>query len=103
MKVKDKRLRLPDKLVYTALPFAMAGALACSSSGVKTASDASSGDGPVNPTDAQGDTLPMLDAASDVCAAYYCASTGQIDGAVCPGPVCDLSECPADSGCEPLA
>lgn len=102
MKAK-KPLRLPDKLAYTALPFAMAGALACSSSTTKSAADASSGDGPVNPMDAQADSLPPLDGASDVCAVYYCASTGQIDGAVCPGPVCDLSECPADAGCTPLA
>jgi hypothetical protein len=44
-------------------------------------------DGPT-PTDA----CPMPD--------LYCGAT--VADASCPGPVCDLSECPMDAGCEPF-
>lgn len=143
--LKKNALRLPDKLVCTALRFAVAGTLACSTSASSQPGTDASGtdapldaiDSPVNTmdvtaldtsvndvgaqdtqtndgsvTDAATDGVTMMDVAIldapmdssslDGCV-LYCGPTGTVDGAVCPGLICDLSQCPLDSGCEPFA
>jgi hypothetical protein len=40
------------------------------------------------------------DAADDCAANYYCGPASP--DASCPGPVCDLSLCDFDAGCEPF-
>jgi hypothetical protein len=66
----------------------------------------------VGPMEASQDVDPreasIVDAATDVlseggdeCAPNYFCGPATADAA-CPGPVCDLSECPLDAGCEPF-
>ncbi len=120
-------MRLPTKLAFTAFHVAVAGTIACAA---KTDHGTPSGDAsPDVPMEAAADVtadvaeaaandvatqdvVPMeasiVDAATDVpseggdeCAAnYYCGQA--TPDASCPGPVCDLSECPLDAGCEPF-
>ncbi len=80
-------LRLPERFVFTVLRFAVAGAVACSEYGTI----AGSGNPDAAPADAQ-----------DECAnpQYYCSPSSTVDGAVCRGYICDLSQCPP--GCLPL-
>ena len=129
-RTKTTPLRLPRKLAYSALGVAVFGTLACSTQSNATAdasvdapedtltadatdapSDAvSEADGttdavPADDSSTDGLTDAIADAACGVCdgvCQYYCGSSGQVDGAVCPGAICDLSECPLDAGCEPF-
>lgn len=119
----SNRMRLPTKLAFTAFHVAVAGTIACAA---RTDHGTPPGDAsPDVPMDAAADVtadvaddvatqdvVPMeasaLDAATDApseggdeCAAnYYCGQA--TPDASCPGPVCDLSECPLDAGCEPF-
>ncbi len=43
-----------------------------------------------------------LDSFSTDGCVMYCGPSGTVDGAVCPGVICDLSQCPLDAGCEPF-
>lgn len=123
----SNHMRLPTKLAFTAFHVAVAGTIACAA---KTDHGTPAGDAaPDVPMEAAADVtadvaeaatndapmqdvVPMeasiVDAATDVpteggdeCAAnYYCGQA--TPDASCPGPVCDLSECPLDAGCEPF-
>ena len=103
-------VRIPEKFAYTALHLAVAGTVACSSSGETAAADASTDSARHDSAaDVAQDSVFIPDGAIDDSATadgsctnppYYCGPSGTIDGAVCPGPVCDLSQCPA--GCEPF-
>ena len=124
-------MRLPTRLAFTAFHVAVAGTLACSTS-TDHGADQTADAGPDAPMDAAADVTadvtadvadsatndaPMqdarmdtsiVDAATDVpseggdeCAANYYCGPSTADAA-CPGPVCDLSECPLDAGCEPF-
>lgn len=117
-------MRLPTKLACTAFHVAVAGTIACSAktdNGANHTADAAP-DVPVEATTdaaadvadsatsdaATQDVSPMeasiVDAGTDVldeCAANYYCGPATADAA-CPGPVCDLSECPFDAGCEPF-
>jgi len=119
-------MRLPTKLAFTAFHLAVAGTLACSAKtdgGTDHPADAApdvpmeaAADVTADVADAAAnevatqDVAPMdtsvVDAAIDVftetgdeCAEYYCGSATA--DAECPGPICDLSQCPLDAGCEP--
>ncbi len=123
---KKNPLRLPDRLVFTAIQIAVAGSLACSGES-KLAPDASSdvdiADSTTDATDATatdtatadsltGDTASADTSQGDVvaddssqdgpspdaCAVpYFCL--GMVPDASGPGQVCDLSQCPLDAGC----
>ena len=86
------RLRLPEKLAYTAIRLAVAGTLACSATG----------DQSPRPADASADRA--IDAQySDACpAGQQLACTAVNPGAVCPAYVCNPNDCPLASGCEPF-
>jgi hypothetical protein len=96
------RLRLPEKLAYTAIRLAVAGTLACSAT-----SDHSPG-----PADASADRAidaPRSDAAqypdaySDACPiAEQLPCTAVNPGTACPAYVCNPADCPIASGCEPI-
>jgi hypothetical protein len=128
-RTKTTPLRLPQKLAYSALGVAVFGTLACSTQSSSTAdaatdalADTLTADATDAPTDAvseadgttdalpaddsptEGATDALADAACvcDGVCQYFCGSSGQVDGAVCPGAICDLSECPLDAGCEPF-
>jgi hypothetical protein len=117
------RLTLPQKLVFSALPVAMAGLLACdgatgsaadaaaeavahAESGTADApADATSDRADPSVTDATADTLSdgsgdelseasPTDGQSEACA-ILCG--GESDA--CPAYVCDPDECPIDAGC----
>jgi hypothetical protein len=117
------RLTLPQKLVFSALPVAMAGLVACDGStgsvadaAAEAVAQAESGtaDAPADATgdradtsvtdatadtiaDGSGDVLSEatpMDAQSEACA-IICG--GESDA--CPAYVCDLDECPIDAGC----
>jgi hypothetical protein len=64
------------------------GAIVDSTAGDVVAQDSATDDAPAD--------------AGDECTnpPYYCGSSGTVDGAVCPGPICELSQCPP--GCEPF-
>jgi len=104
------RLRLPERLAYTALRVTVAGTIACS---------ASSGE-PSEPVDASADR--HAEASSDACAPIEAAVDAPSDGpfsdacatgqqlpcvavnqcASCPAYVCSPLDCPAAAGCEPI-
>ncbi len=118
-------MRLPTKLAFTAFHIAVAGTLACSAKtdgGTDRAADAApdvpmeaSADVTADVTDAATNDVAARDAPLDTsvvdapidvfsekgdeCAEYFCGSATA--DAQCPGPICDLSECPLDAGCEP--
>lgn len=90
------RIRLPEKLAFTAFRVAVvtgsvaAGAVACSGGRTTPAADASA-------------DAPSDGGAGEACAApvYFCGPAAP--DASCPGNVCNLSQCPLDAGCEPFA
>lgn len=91
------RLRLPEKLAYTAIRLAVAGTLACSATG----------DHSPRPADASADRpidAPSSDAQySDACPpGEQLACTAINPGTVCPAYVCNPNDCPIASGCEPI-
>jgi len=89
------RIRLPERLAFTALRVAVAGSVAAG------AAACSGGRTTALTADASADA-PNDGGAGEACAApvYFCGPAGP--DASCPGNVCNLSQCPLDAGCEPF-
>jgi hypothetical protein len=87
---KPSPLRIPRRLIYTALPIAVAGALGCGPD-TTLARDAGA-------PDLRDATADLRSTPPDGCALpVSCAPI--TPGAQCGGVFCNLNDCP--SGCEP--
>lgn len=97
------RLRLPERLVYTALRVTVAGTVACSvSSGEPLESKDAAADGPTDGCAAMTDA-PSGGSFSDACAPgeqIPCMAQNQC--ASCPAYVCNPMDCNPAAGCEPI-
>jgi len=113
------RLTLPQKLVFSALPVAMAGLLACDGTTASVAdaavqAESGTADGPADVTNDRADTS-VTDGTADTIAdgsgdelseasptdgqSEACAIPCGGQSASCPAFVCELDECPIDAGC----
>jgi hypothetical protein len=83
-------LRLPKTLAYTALRVAVAGVVSCHSDATPPIADASI------------EAAANADAgdARDECPLGGGCTPRPGSDASCPQEVCDMSECPAEAGCE---